>query len=242
MDPPEHSEHRRMVLNEFTAARLAPLRPRVQSIVDRCIDKMLAAGPPADLVRGLAMPLPSLVICELLGVDYADRVTFQRRSAVLDSRDSAPQEKMAAFQELRAFLGDLVTAKAEKPADDLLSRLITRYREAGAYDHEVLSGLAMLLLTAGYESTANMIALGALALVEHPEQRDRLAADPGLTGRAVDELLRYFSVAEVSTSRVTTADLEVGGVTIPAGAGVIVAMASANRDEQVFANPDRLDV
>ncbi|MFD7924281.1 cytochrome P450 [Streptomyces sp. NPDC059740] len=242
MDPPEHTEHRRMLVNEFTANRLQALRPKVQEIVDGCVDAMIATGPGADLVPELALAVPSLVICELLGVPYADRDLFQRRSSVLDSRSSTPEEKMTAFRDLRVFIGELVAKKAVEPGEDLLSRLIGKYREAGTYDHELVSGLATLLLTSGFETTANMISLGVLALLEYPEERARLVADPSIASRAVDELLRFFSIAEVSTSRVAAADIELGGVLIKAGEGVIVANGAANRDAAVFPDPDRLDL
>ena len=242
MDPPEHTEHRRMLVNEFTANKLASMRPAIQAIVDQSIDDMLASGSEADLVQALALPVPSQVICELLGVGYDDRELFQRRSSVLDSRTSTPEDKIGAFRDLRVFIGALVQSKDEKPADDLLSRLVQKYRAAGTYEHDLISGLAMLLLTSGFETTANMISLGALALLRNPEQRERLVADPALAPKVTDELLRFFSIAEVSTSRVVTHDIELGDVVLRAGDGVIVANSAANRDPAVFEAPDEFQV
>ncbi|MFB7500735.1 cytochrome P450 [Streptomyces sp. NPDC056161] len=239
MDPPEHTEHRKMLINEFTAARLAALRPQVQRIVEDCVAGLLAAGPPADLVAHLSLAVPSLVICELLGVPYQDRELFHQRAATLDARNSTPQEKMEAFKGLRGYIGALVTAKTEDPGDDLLSRLAARYRQADAYDHDLLVGEATLLLTGGFETTANMISLGVLALLQDDEQRAKVVA--GAPG-AADELLRYFSIAEISTSRVLTEDVELGGVTMRAGEGVIVSNTAADWDPAVFSDPERLDV
>ncbi len=242
MDAPEHTRHRRMVVNEFTTKRLAGIRPRIQAIVDDCVDKLAGDTPPVDLVPALSLPVPSLVICELLGVPYADREHFQRRASVLDDRNSTVQEKVAAFQETRVYIGELVASKDGEPGDDLLSRLIKKYRDADDYDHELVAGMAMLLLTSGFETTANMISLGVVGLLEHPEQRDQLTANPEMAPQAVEELLRFFSIAEISTSRVVLSDIEIGDVVLREGDGVIVLNAAGNRDESVFDDPDTLDI
>ncbi|MFD7924282.1 cytochrome P450 [Streptomyces sp. NPDC059740] len=242
MDPPEHTEHRRMLVNEFTARRMQALRPRVQEIVDGCVDEMLAAGGTVDLVEALALPVPTLVICELLGVPYADRELFHERTTIVVDLQAGVEERTKALKEVQAYLGDLVVKKDADPGDDLLSRLIKKYRDAGTYDHAHLSGLATLLLTGGFETTANMIALGVLALLEHPQERAKLVADPSIAPRTADELLRFFSVSDYATSRVATADIELDGVLIKAGEGVIAPNGAANRDGAVFADPDRLDV
>jgi cytochrome P450 len=242
MDPPEHTVHRRMVVNEFTLRRVQAMRPRLQEITDTCVDAMLAGERPVDLVQALSLPVPAQAICELLGVPYEDRRLFDTCTAVMVSRASTVEEKLGAVRELRAFLGKLVTDKDGDPGDDLLSRLVVKYREAGIFDHDLLSGMAMFLLIAGHETTANMITLGIAALLENPEQLTALQTDSSLIPKAVDELLRYFSVADVSTSRVTTADIEIGDVVIPAGEGVIVANSAADWDEQVFEHPEDLNI
>jgi cytochrome P450 len=242
MDPPEHTEHRRMLLNEFTAKRLQAMRPRVQEIVNGCIDDLLASPAPADIVPALALPIPTLVICELLGVPYIDRELFQERTTVIVNLQSSVEERTKALQDMAGYLGGLVSKKDTDPGDDLLSRLVKKYRDAGTFDHAHIAGLATLLLTGGFETTANMIALGIMALLEHPDERAKLIADPGLAPRAVDELLRYFSVSDYATSRVATDDIKIGGVTICKGDGVIAPNGAANRDGQVFEGPDRLDV
>ena len=243
MDPPEHTTHRRMLLNEFTVRRIQAIRPQIQRIVDGALDEMLSGQKPVDLVEALARPVPTQVICELLGVPYADRDLFHKRASVLDNREATPEQKIAALREMYAYLGELVVEKDQAPADDLLSRLVAKYREAGIYDHEVLTGIAVLVLTGGHETTANMIALGVVALLEKPEQRAALMADPaGAAPGAVEELLRYFSIAEYSTSRVATADIEIDGVLIRAGEGIIALNSAADRDKRVFADPDALDI
>ncbi|GAA3676001.1 cytochrome P450 [Nonomuraea antimicrobica] len=243
MDGEEHAAARRRLIGEFTVKRLAALRPRIQEIVDLAVDDLLATDRrPADLVRTVSLPVPSLVICELLGVPYADHDFFQRRTTVAVRRTSSPEERGRALAELRGYLGDLVTRKASEPGDDLISRQIARQCQEGALDHAGLVSMAFLLLTAGHETTANMISLGVLALLTHPEQLALVTADPDRTPMAVEELLRYFAIADGVTSRVATEDVRIGEVSIRAGEGVIVSGLSANWDPSVFENPDVLDV
>ncbi|GAA3164695.1 cytochrome P450 [Nonomuraea roseoviolacea] len=243
MDGAEHAAARRPVVGEFTVKRLAALRPRIQDIVDHFVDDLLAADRrPVDLVRALSLPVPSLVICELLGVPYTDHDFFQSRTAVAVSRTSSSQERLGALAELRAFMDELVTRKESEPGDDLLSRQIARQRQDGALDHAGLVSLAFLLLTAGHETTANMISLGVVALLTHPQQLDLITTDPGKTPLAVEELLRFFSIADLVTSRVATEDVRIGEAVIRAGEGVVVSGLSADRDPAAFADPARLDV
>lgn len=152
------------------------------------------------------------------------------------------EDRRRAFGELYAYIDDLVTRKESAPGDDLFGRQIDRQRQEGAVDHEGLVSLAFLLLTAGHETTANMISLGVVGLLTHPEQLTLVKADPGRTPMAVEELLRYFSIADGVTSRLATEDVELGGVRIRAGEGVVVSGLSANWDPAVFANPGELDV
>lgn len=243
MDGAEHAAARRALIGEFTVKRLAALRPRIQQIVDRFIDDMLAGDErPVDLVQALSLPVPSLVICELLGVPYADHDFFQARTSALVRRTAAPEERRRAFDELRAYIDELITRKEAGPGDDLFSRQIARRRDEGAFDHEGLVSMAFLLLVAGHETTANMISLGVLALLEHPGQLAVLRADPGKTPMAVEELLRYFSIVETATARVATENVEIGGVTIKADEGVVISGLSANWDPAVFENPADLDI
>jgi cytochrome P450 len=241
MDDPEHGTYRKMLTGTFMIKRVEALRPRVQEIVDDLIDTMLADAPPADLVSAFALPVPSLVICELLGVPYADHEFFQRCSRVLVSSRSTPEEASAATGELKDYLVRLLGRKAEEPADDLLSRLVVE--QAETMTHSRLADMAMLLLVAGHETTANMIALGTLTLLQHPDQLAELrAGDPRLVASAVEELLRYLTIVHSGRRRVAVEDVEVGGRLIRAGEGVIVATDSGNRDETAFPDPDVLDI
>ncbi|MYW17124.1 cytochrome P450, partial [Streptomyces sp. SID2955] len=211
MDPPEHTAQRRMLIPEFTARRVREMRPRIQQIVDDHIDAMLAKGGPVDLVAALALPVPSLVVCELLGVPYEDHARFEEWSAAMMNHDLSPAEYGAAVQALDAYLDKLVTLKESEPGDDLISRFLEKNRAEQVADHADVVTMARLMLVGGHETTANMIALGVLALLRHPEQAAALRADPGLLPNAVEELLRVFSISDSGTARVAVADLEVGG-------------------------------
>jgi cytochrome P450 len=242
MDQPEHATARRGVIGEFTLKRIAALAPRIQQIVDEHIDAMLAGPRPVDLVQALSLPVPSLVICEMLGVPYADHEFFQTRSAALVSHKTPPEKVAQSFLELIGYLDGLVTAKEQNPTDDLLGRQILKYREEGAYDHEAMVNMAFLLLLAGHETTANMISLSTLVLLQHPEKLAAVQQDPEKTLTAVEELLRYFTIAESGLARVATQDVEVGGVLIRAGEGVLPLINTANRDPEVFENADELNL
>ncbi|GIG88689.1 cytochrome P450 [Plantactinospora endophytica] len=237
LDPPEHGAARRAVVGEFTIKQMNALRPRIQQIVDERVDAMLAGPRPADLVSALALPVPSLVICELLGVPYAEHDFFQDRSARLLLRSVPPQERFAAANDIREYMATLIAEKAKNPAEDLLSRQLAK----GA-DQEELAGLGFLLLLAGHETTGNMISLGTMTLLERPEALAGLKADPTVTPQVVEELLRYFTIAEYVTSRIAVADVELGGVLIRAGEGVITLANVANRDPAAFTDGDTFDI
>ncbi|NDZ78128.1 cytochrome P450 [Streptomyces sp. SID10853] len=243
MDEPEHNEQRKRFTGDFTIKRTQALQDRIQRIIDDLLDGMEQAGPPADLVTSFALPLPSLVICELLGVPYEDHGFFQRASAVIIDTRSSAQDALDASQELVDYLGDLVEKKAKDPGDDLLSRLAADYLVTGISTRDECAKQARLLLVAGHETTANMIALGTCALLQNPEQ---LAAvrdgSPQRVAGAVEELLRYLTITHLGRRRVATADIEVGGQLIKAGDAVICATDVANRDPEVFDEPDRLDI
>ncbi|MFJ4125334.1 cytochrome P450 [[Kitasatospora] papulosa] len=243
MDDPEHARQRRMVTAPFTIKRVEAMRPAVQKIVDGLIDDMLAGPPRADLVQAFALPVPSLVICELLGVPYADHDFFQENSKTLISRSAAPEERGAAHAKLIGYLDELMGHKIARPADDLLSGLGTRV-EAGELSRREAAEMGVLLLLAGHETTANMIALGTLALLEHPDQLALLrdSDDPKAVAGAVEELLRYLNITHGGRRRVAVEDIEIGGEVIRAGEGIIVPNDIGNRDPEVFADPDRLDL
>jgi cytochrome P450 len=243
MDDPEHARLRRMVTAPFTIKRVEALRPRVQEIVDGLIDDLLAGPSPVDLVQAFALPVPSLVICELLGVPYADHDFFQVNSKTIIKRTATPEERAAALGRLTDYLDDLVGKKLAHPEEDLLSGLAERVR-SDELPRDEAARIGVLLLIAGHETTANMIALGTLALLQHPDQLDALreARDPKHVAGAVEELLRYLTITHGGRRRVATEDIEVAGRTIRAGDGLILANDIANRDPDAFADPDRLDI
>jgi Cytochrome P450 len=238
MDPPEHTRYRRLLTGQFTVRRMRLLEPRIEAIVADRLAEMAAAGPPADLVPAYALPIPSLVICELLGVPYRDHERFQRDSATLLALERSEKEKLAAFDDLFGYLGDLVRHKRDEPGDDLLSGLAA----SGELSHAELTGVALLLLVAGHETTANMIALGTFTLLRHPGQLAAVRDEPGVAERAVEELLRYLTIVQFGPTRTATEDVEIEGRTIRAGETVTLALAAANRDPARFDRPDELDV
>ncbi|MGK8509059.1 cytochrome P450 [Nocardia asiatica] len=237
MDPPDHTRLRRKLTGAFTVHRMKQLEAHIGDIVERQLDEMASLTPPVDLVKAFALPVPSLVICELLGVPYADRENFQVNSAKFLIKEQPLEEKMAAYGAMTTYLAELVMRKRAEPGEDILSDL-ARHNDLTI---EELTGIAFLLLLAGHETTANMLALGAFALLEHPEQLAELRADPDLLPGAVEELLRYLSVADIFY-RYATEDIELGGETINKGSTVVVSLLAANRDPQRFDNPDTLDI
>jgi cytochrome P450 len=240
LDPPEHQRLRRMLTPEFTIRRMKRLEPRIVEIVTEHLDAMEAAGAPADLVESFALPIPSLVICELLGVPYGDRADFQKRaSRQLDLSLPIP-ERMQMQRQAREYMHSLVDRARGAPGEDILGMLI---REHGTeLTDDELVGVAGLLLLAGHETTSNMLGLGTLALLRHPEQLAVVRDDPDAVGPAVEELLRWLSIVQTSIPRITTAEVEVAGVTIPAGQLVFASLPSGNRDPAFTEAPDVLDI
>ncbi|MFJ9123650.1 cytochrome P450 [Streptomyces sp. NPDC102340] len=245
MDDPEHARIRRMVTAPFAIKRVEALRPSIQKIVDDLIDEMLAGPKPVDLVQAFALPIPSLVICALLGVPYEDHDLFQRHTKVIVKRDSAPEETVAATTALADYLEELLATKQSRPEDDLLSELATKRVATGEMTRREAAHMGVLLLAAGHETTANMIALGTLALLEHPDQLATLRGteDPKTVSAAVEELLRYLNITHSGRRRLALDDIEIDGQVIRAGEGIILAGEVANRDPAAFAgNPDELDI
>lgn len=237
MDPPDHTRLRRKLIGAFTVRRMQVLEEQIAGIVERQLDEMQAVGPPVDLVAAFALPVPSLVICALLGVPPEDRAGFQADSTTFLQKDVTLEAKMAAYGSLTGYLADLVTRKRADPGEDVLSDL-ARHDDLSVGE---LTGAAFLLLLAGHETTANMLALGTFALLEHPGVAAELRAGPGLLPGAVEELLRYLSVVDMLL-RYATEDIELGGETIDAGSTVVVSLLAANRDPLRFDDPDTLDV
>ena len=244
VDPPEHTRLRRMLTPEFTVRRMRRLEPRIIEIVDDHLDAMEKAGAPADLVADFALPIPSLVICELLGVPYADRVEFQERTSKLLDISLPMDERMDLGRESREYMADLVARAQAEPGEDMLGMLVREHGSGtdGDLTTDELIGIAGLLLIAGHETTSNMLGLGTLALLRHPDQLALVRDDPAAVAPAVEELLRFLGIVHSGIPRTTTEDVEVGGVVIPADSLVILALAAANRDPRVVADGDRLDI
>ncbi|GAA1771766.1 Cytochrome P450 FAS1 [Nonomuraea coxensis DSM 45129] len=239
-DPPEHTRLRKMLTAEFTMRRMRRLEPRITEIVEAALDDLEHAGKPADLVAHFALPVPSLVICELLGVPYSDRGEFQARSARMLDMSSPMEERLAASQENRAYMAGLVAEAQARPGEDMLGMLVREHGDDLSTDE--LVGISGLLLIAGHETTANMLGLGVLALLRHPDQLAMVRDDPARIEPAVEELLRWLSILHTMPPRITTTDVEIAGQTIPAGSLVTASLPAANRDRAFIDDPDRLDI
>ncbi|MFD5548867.1 cytochrome P450 [Streptomyces goshikiensis] len=239
VDDPQHNTQRRMLIPSFTLKRTAALRPRIQETVDRLIDAMVARGPRAELVSSFALPVPSMVICALLGVPYEDHEFFEAQSRRLLRGPEAADTRDARDQ-INGYLAGLIERKRTDPGDGLLDELVATRLETGETDIDELVSLAAILLIAGHETTANMISLGTFTLLRHPEQLAELRAEPSLMSEAVEELMRFLSIAD-GMLRVATEDIEIGGVTIRPDDGVVFSTSVINRDDAVFENPDALD-
>jgi cytochrome P450 len=244
IDDPEHNRLRRMMTRDFTFRRAEAMRPQIQELVDRSIDEIVEKGPPADLVRDFALPVPSLVISLLLGVPYEDHEFFQKNStAGLDSR-STDDERVVAIGAMLTYMFDLVVKKELEPGDDLISRLVTDYVATGQLSRETAAMNGLILLQAGHETTASMIALGTLALLQHPEQTARLREtdDPAVVANVVEELMRYLSIVHSLVERRALEDLTLGGQLIRKREVVLMNLPAGNWDSAFVDEPDVLDI
>ncbi|MFB7999283.1 cytochrome P450 [Streptomyces sp. NPDC056002] len=242
--PVEHDEPRRVLARDFTARRMQSLRDHIQTVVDKLIDDILAGPKPVDLVEALALPVPTLMICEQLGVPYTEHERFHRLTKAFVDQASTPADTVAAAEEMLDLLGGLMEKKVEEPADDLLSRLAQEQLKPGIRDREELARMALLLLTAGHDTSANMIALGTAALLTHPDQLEKVrdSDDPALIGNTVEELLRYLTVIHSGLRRVAGEDMEIGGQLIRKGEGIICPIDAGNRDASAFETEETLPV
>ncbi|MFI1252022.1 cytochrome P450 [Streptomyces anulatus] len=265
LDAPEHTRYRRLLAGRFTVRRMRRLAGRIERFTADCLDAMEQAGTTADLVEAFARPVPTLVICELLGVPYADRGRFLGLVEVIFDQAADAGARDEAYAGLLRYVGELVLAKRGEPTDDLLSDLASpgpapgpgsgdlaapgpavirpdaSGPDASGLSDEELAGIGGLLLAAGLDTTANMLGLGVFALLANPVQLEALRADPALAGPASEELLRYLSVAD-PLLRSALEDVEVEGELIRAGETVTVSVQAANRDPRRFPDPDRLDI
>ena len=249
MDPPDHTRLRRLVSKAFTAKVIAGMRPKIEAIVDELFAGFAADGQ-VDIVPQLAYPLPVRIITDMLGVPLADHERFEHWSRMLvrglDPMMSFGDESILAeidkaSQDLSAYFTDLIAQRRTDLGDDLLSQLVLAEEEGEKLTETELVATCILLLVAGHETTANLIANGVLALLRHPAQLSALRADPGLIDRAIDEVLRYDPPVQLTT-RVVTQPTTIGSVSVPEGGVLLMLLAAANRDPAVFTDPDRFDI
>jgi cytochrome P450 len=243
MDPPDHTRLRRILTPAFTVKRIRELVPRIERIVADHLDTMESRGAPADIVADFALPIPSLVICELLGVPYVDRADFQRRSRLVLDMEVSMAGRLAASTQAHEYMADLVARKRRQPEDDLIGTVVREHGDDVTDDE--LTGTADLLLLAGHETTSNTLSLGTLLLLNHPDQAERMrtaADDDPVRDRAVDEILRFLSVVNTPLPRIARRDVELGGVQIRAGDYLACVLPIANRDTALGADVDRFDV
>ncbi|GAB2827030.1 cytochrome P450 [Actinocorallia aurea] len=242
-DPPDHTRLRRFVFRTFTPRRVEDLRDDTRRIADALLDEMVAAGPPADLVGGFGLDLPVRVICELLGVPASDRDRFTGwLDAMISGTALSPAEVVAAIDEMNAYLADLAARRIDEPTDDLIGALVREEIEGESLTGEEVISLVRALLGAGHETTASQIPNFVYLLLRDGDYA-RLAADPALIPRAVEELLRYVPlISQGSFPRFVLEDVELGGVVVRRGDQVLVDLGAANRDPSVFPDPESLDL
>ena len=227
-DPPDHTRLRKLLTPEFTMRRLARLTPRIHDIINARLDAMAAAAQPADLVADFALPIPSLVICELLGVPYADRADFQRLAMARFDVFAGATRPLDAIGESLTYLRRVVAAQRRDPGDGLLGMIIQEHGDD--VDDEELAGLADGVLTGGFETTASMLALGALVLLQDPQAFALVRDDDTAAGPFVEEVLRHLAVVQVAFPRFARRHLDIAGAHIAPGDVVIVSLSAANRD------------
>jgi cytochrome P450 len=243
VDDPDHRRLRTLVSKAFTPRLIERLRQRIERICRELLDEMERNGK-TELVRDYALPLPATVIAELLGIPTSDHRKFHRwsnRIVSISSGRDVWKALPAALSFLR-YLRKMAERRRSQPEDDLMSALVQAEEAGDKLSQDELLAMAFLLLVAGHETTVNLIANGTLALIEHPEQLERLERDPSLIKPAVEELLRYTSPVEIATERYARQDLEVAGKVVPRGELVLAVLGSANRDDMYFENPDTLDL
>jgi cytochrome P450 len=238
-DPPEHTRLRKLLTPEFTMRRLSRLTPGIKAIIEQRLDSMAAADGPVDLVEEFALPIPSLVICELLGVPYEDRSEFQRLAMARFDLFGGATASLGAISESLEYLVGVVKKQRDDPGDGLLGMIIKEHGDQ--VDDLELAGLADGVLTGGFETTASMLALGALVLLRDPEAFKLILDDDAAVHDFVEELLRYLTVVQVAFPRFAREDITVGGVDIAKGDVVVVSLAVANRDPAVGADLERVD-
>jgi cytochrome P450 len=230
--------------SQFTFRRCEAMRPQIQELVDHYLGAMIDAGPPGDIVRDFALPVPSLVIALLLGVPPEDLGLFQHNTSVGLQTGSSEEEKAQAFAAMYAYIEELVQRKEREPGDDLISRLVTDYVATGKLSRETAAMNAVIMMQAGHETTANMIALGTVALLQHRDVFERLGRNDGqaVIGNAIEELMRYLTIVHAQVDRIAIEDLTIGGQLIRAGERVLMNLPAGNWDNEFVDNPEAFDI
>ena len=242
MDNPRHDHYRRMFTKEFSTRRIFAMRPKITAIANRLIDDLMAQPQPADLVATIAVPFPSLVMCDLVGSPYEDHPFIIECAAGRHGLLQTPARAQQKARELADYFLRLIRRKEEAPGDDLVSRIVEEHVRPGNLSREDFAEIGAMILRAGHDTTTNMIGLGTLILLEHPEQAAAVRNDPDVVPGAVDELLRYVSPVQFLPRRVALEDVAIGGVVIRKGDGVFALNPAANRDPAIFPDPDKFDV
>ena len=242
MDNPRHDHYRHMMIKEFSLKRMTELRPEIQAITDRLLDRIEEKGPPADLIADLGFALPSLVMCLLVGSPYEDHTYIAKCAAGRHGLTQTPEQALELADALVAYCSRLIDTKERMPADDFPSRVIAEHIKGGALTRAEFAEILAMILRAGHDTTTNMIGMGTLILLENPEELARLKSDPSLVEKAVEELLRLVAPVQFSPRRVAIADAEISGTLIAKGEGVFLLSAAANRDPEMFTAPDRIDI
>ena len=242
MDNPRHDHYRRMLMKEFTTKRMQALRPKIEAITEQLLDDIESKGQPVDLVAALAVEMPALVMCALFGSPYEDHTYIAKCAAGRHGLAQSPEHAAQSAADLVAYCKQLIAKKEAKPDDDMISRVIQEWVIPGDLSRDDFADMCSMVLRAGHDTTTNMIGLGTLLFLQHPEQLARLKAEPELINTAVDELLRYLSPVQFAPRRVALEDAEINGAHIKKGDGIFAVNAAANRDETEFPNPDEFNI
>ncbi|MDX6242090.1 MAG: hypothetical protein QOG10_7032 [Kribbellaceae bacterium] len=245
LDNPEHDRQKRMIIKDFAVKRVEAMRGEIQKTVDSFLDQLVERGPGAELVEDFAFPVPVAVVCKLIGVPPSDYEFFGSRVTVVHSLTVSAEEAVAAADDLRSYIDELIDLKQKEPGDDLVSRLAQEQLNTGGLDRRQVVEITRQMVLAGFDTTANGIALSVVALLQHPEALQELLAhidEPGVLVNAIDELMRYLSLTHAGRRRAVTERIEIDGKVLAPGDGLIIANHLADRDPSVFPNPERLDL